>query len=58
MGEFDSSNQGDILKTLFWDRLANGFDDRIVKDEKSLDKINQYIINNPIFWHKDLYYQR
>jgi hypothetical protein len=45
-------------KSLFWTRCQDRFDDRIVKDENCLDKINQYITNNPIVWHKEGYYQR
>jgi putative transposase len=45
-------------KSLSWPGWQDRFDDRIVKDENSLVKINQYITNNPTVWHKDRYYQR
>jgi putative transposase len=34
----------------------SGYYDHIVRNEKSLEKIKSYIINNPICWSKDKYY--
>ncbi|MFW6371899.1 MAG: transposase [Bacteroidota bacterium] len=44
--------------SLSWPGWQDGFDERIVKNEKTLDTINQYISNNPAIWPNDKYFQR
>jgi putative transposase len=45
-------------KSLVWQGWQERFDDRIIKDESGLDKINQYINTNPQNWGDDRYFQR
>ena len=33
------------------------FHDHIIRDEKSYDKIWQYIVDNPVLWQEDRYYE-
>jgi len=33
------------------------FHDHIIRDEKSFDRIKQYIMNNPALWQKDVYHE-
>jgi len=45
-------------KSLVWQGWQESFDDRIIKDESGIDKINQYINTNPQNWGDDRYFQR
>jgi len=37
-----------------WQR---GFYEHVIRDESDLNRIREYIINNPVNWEKDEYYQ-
>ena len=43
---------------LFWPDWQDRFHDKIIKDKKSFDFINQYISNNPLTWKDDRYFRK
>jgi hypothetical protein len=46
----------DLSDSLAWPGWQDGFDERIIKDENTLDVVNQYISNNPLVWANDKYF--
>ncbi|MFH1822071.1 MAG: transposase [Patescibacteria group bacterium] len=57
IGKFKMNSAGEINKIInnagnsFWQR---NYYEHIIRNEKSLHRIRQYIINNPRKWHEDI----
>ena len=50
---FSSRQMNELDKTPGKPRWQTRFHDRIIRDEQELNRIRQYIINNPLTWEKD-----